>query len=82
MPIVDRWLLSRPGVGILALNLGGISNLTVAAAAEDAAASVFGFDCGPGSMVLDELARRRSGGRESCDRDGRLAAAGAVDPGC
>ena len=32
-------------------------------------------------MVLDELARRRSAGRESCDRDGRLAAAGQVDQG-
>ena len=30
-------------------------------------------------MVLDELARRRSNGAESCDRDGRLAAAGTVD---
>ena len=38
--------------------------------AEAAATRVFGFDCGPGGMVLDELARRRSAGRESCDRDG------------
>ena len=77
--MVDRWLLSRPGVGIMTLNLGGISNLTVLPPAEDAATPVFGFDCGPGGMVLDELARRRSAGRESCDRDGRLAAAGTVD---
>lgn len=79
VPMVDRWLLSRPAVGILTLNLGGISNITVLPPAEDAAASVFGFDCGPGGMVLDELARRRSAGKDSCDRDGRLAAAGSVD---
>lgn len=30
-------------------------------------------------MVLDELARRMSGGRQSCDRDGRLAVAGRVN---
>ena len=67
---------------MLALNIGGIANLTVVAAARGRpAAPLIGFDCGPGNMVLDELARRRSAGRESCDRDGRLAAAGRVDPG-
>ena len=79
VPIVDRWLLARPGAAVLALNIGGISNLTAVPPREDAATPVIGFDCGPGNMVLDELARRRSGGAESCDRDGRLAAAGRVD---
>ena len=79
VPIVDRWLLARPGVGILALNVGGISNLTAVPPREQTGTPVIGFDCGPGNMVLDELARRRSGGAESCDRDGRLAAAGSVD---
>ena len=79
VPMVDRWLLSRPGVGILTLNLGGIANVT-ACRPPGMPRPVFGFDCGPGGMVLDELARRRSAGKESCDRDGRLAAAGLVDP--
>ena len=79
VPIVDRWLLARPGVGVLALNLGGISNLTAIPPRDDDTTPVIGFDCGPGNMILDELARRRSGGVESCDRDGRLAAAGRVD---
>ena len=70
-----------PGVSVLALNIGGITNLTALPPREDAAAPLIGFDCGPGNMVLDELARRRSGGAESCDRDGRLAAAGTVDRG-
>ena len=81
VPIVDRWLLARPRVAIVALNLGGISNLAAIPPREDATTPVIGFDCGPGNMVLDELARRHSGGVESCDRDGRLAAAGRVDPG-
>ncbi len=80
VPIVDRWLLARPRVAIVALNLGGISNLAAIPPREDATTPVIGFDCGPGNMVLDELARRQSGGVESCDRDGRLAAAGRVDP--
>jgi anhydro-N-acetylmuramic acid kinase len=80
VPIVDRWLLARPGEAILALNIGGITNLTAVPPREDGDAPLIGFDCGPGNMVLDGLARRRSGGAESCDRDGRLAAAGTVDP--
>lgn len=79
VPIVDRWLLARPGRSVLALNVGGIANLSVVPPREQPDATMIGFDCGPGNMVLDELARRRSEGRETCDRDGRLAAAGRVD---
>ena len=80
VPIVDRWLLARPDVAVVALNIGGITNLTAMPPAMKIGRPVIGFDCGPGNMVLDELARRKSGGRESCDRDGSLAAAGRVDP--
>jgi anhydro-N-acetylmuramic acid kinase len=79
VPVVDRWLLARPGAAVLALNVGGITNLTAIPPQEAASEPLIGFDCGPGNMVVDELARRRSGGAESCDRDGRLAAAGTVD---
>ncbi|MGD9507991.1 MAG: anhydro-N-acetylmuramic acid kinase [Geminicoccaceae bacterium] len=79
VPIVDRWLLARPGEAVIALNIGGITNLTALPPREAAGQPLIGFDCGPGNMVLDELVRRMSGGRESCDRDGRLAAAGRVD---
>jgi anhydro-N-acetylmuramic acid kinase len=79
VPIVDRWLLSRPEAAVLALNLGGIANFTALPPRGDRSCAVLGFDCGPGNMPLDELARRYSAGAESCDRDGRLAAAGEVD---
>jgi anhydro-N-acetylmuramic acid kinase len=80
VPIVDRWLLARPAEAVLALNVGGIANFTAVPPRDGHAAQpLIGFDCGPGNMVLDELARRRSGGSESYDRDGRLAAAGTVD---
>ncbi len=79
VPIVDRWLLARPGAAVIALNIGGITNLTAVPPREAAGQALVGFDCGPGNMVLDELARRMSGGAESCDRDGGLAAAGRVD---
>jgi anhydro-N-acetylmuramic acid kinase len=79
VPIVDRWLLARPGQAVLALNIGGIANLTAVPPREQTTVPLIGFDCGPGNMVLDELARRKSGGIASCDRDGSLAAAGRVD---
>ena len=79
VPIVDRWLLSRPGAGVVALNIGGITNLTAIPPREQPRRPLIGFDCGPGNMILDQLARRRTAGREGCDRDGRWAAAGEVD---
>ena len=81
VPIVDRWLLARPDRAVLAVNLGGIANLTALPPAGRADLPLIGFDCGPGNMVIDELAHRCTGGSDACDRDGRLAAAGTVDRG-
>lgn len=81
VPIVDRWLLARPDRAVLAVNLGGIANLTALPPTDQPDRPVIGFDCGPGNMVIDELARRCTGGRASCDRDGAFAAAGTPDQG-
>ena len=62
----------------VAVNIGGISNITVippAARLED----VVAFDTGPGNMVMDQLVAKHSGGRQTMDRGGRLAAAGRID---
>ncbi|MDN3025374.1 anhydro-N-acetylmuramic acid kinase [Streptomyces sp. S.PB5] len=63
------WLRGRPGTPV-ALNLGGIANLT----APDGTA----FDTGPGCALTDAAARGFSGGRLAYDVDGALAARGAV----
>ncbi|WP_435214127.1 anhydro-N-acetylmuramic acid kinase [Streptomyces sp. bgisy034] len=63
------WLRGRPGTPV-ALNLGGIANLT----APDGTA----FDTGPGCALIDAAARGFSGGRLSYDVDGALAGSGAV----
>ncbi|MEU9332616.1 anhydro-N-acetylmuramic acid kinase [Streptomyces sp. NPDC048290] len=63
------WLRDRPGTPV-ALNVGGIANLT----APDGTA----FDTGPGCALIDAAARGFSGGRLRHDTDGRLAAAGRV----
>lgn len=61
----------------MALNIGGIANLTVIPAAAEPE-QTFGFDTGPGNMVIDCLVRRFTGGRSQYDAGGRLAAKGRV----
>jgi anhydro-N-acetylmuramic acid kinase len=77
VPFVDWALLRSPEEDRAALNLGGIANLTVLP--RDGAPK--GFDVGPANMVIDELARRATGGATSLDEDGALAARGRVDEG-
>jgi anhydro-N-acetylmuramic acid kinase len=73
--IVDvLWLRGRPGVPV-ALNLGGIANLTVAPADSGPLA----FDTGPANALIDAAVRDWTGGQRSYDADGALAAAGQVD---
>lgn len=63
------WLRGRPGTPV-ALNIGGIANLT----APDGTA----FDTGPGCALIDAAVREFSGGRAEYDADGALAARGRV----
>ncbi|BAC69420.1 anhydro-N-acetylmuramic acid kinase [Streptomyces avermitilis] len=63
------WLRGRAGTSV-ALNLGGIANLT----APDGTA----FDTGPACALIDAAAHGLSGGRLDHDVDGALAARGTV----
>ncbi|MFE4627995.1 anhydro-N-acetylmuramic acid kinase [Streptomyces mirabilis] len=63
------WLRGRAGTPV-ALNLGGIANLT----APDGTA----FDSGPGCALVDVAVRGLTGGRLNYDVDGALAARGTV----
>jgi anhydro-N-acetylmuramic acid kinase len=78
VPYVDALLLADPHEARVALNLGGIANLTVlpAGASPD---DVLAFDSGPANMPIDGYVRERSGGHESFDRDGALARRGRID---
>ncbi len=73
------WLLWRhPGEARVILNIGGIANLTWLPASAKAD-EVIAFDTGPGNLLIDFFTKRITGGRQSCDEDGRLAGAGQVD---
>jgi anhydro-N-acetylmuramic acid kinase len=78
VPMVDYLLLRDAREGRVALNIGGIANITVipAGAKPD---DVFGFDTGPGNMVMDAIVRRFTGGKASYDARGRVAARGRVN---
>ena len=78
VPYADLLLLGG-SAGRIALNLGGISNITVLPG-EGRSQDVYAFDCGPANMVIDGLVRHFSGGREAYDRDGVRAARGRVHP--
>ncbi|MGW0546195.1 anhydro-N-acetylmuramic acid kinase [Streptomyces altiplanensis] len=75
--IVDvMWLRGRPGVPV-ALNLGGIANITVAGESPD---EPLAFDTGPANALIDAAVRDLAGGGAAYpfDRDGALAARGSV----
>lgn len=80
VPAVDALLLADPGEDRVALNLGGIANLSVLPAAARAGA-VTGFDSGPANLLLDAYVAERTGGAERCDAGGIRALRGTADPG-
>lgn len=61
-------------------NIGGIGNVTwlpAGAGVDD----LIAFDTGPGNILIDGLVTLLTGGKETFDRDGALAAQGSVDEG-
>ncbi len=71
VPFLDYQLFRHPQIARIALNIGGIANVTVIPAggrAED----VVAFDTGPGNILMDALV-------PPFDRDGERARAGRVN---
>ncbi|MBZ5651960.1 MAG: anhydro-N-acetylmuramic acid kinase, partial [Acidobacteriia bacterium] len=78
VPFLDYLLYRDQKIGRIVQNIGGIANLT-AIPAGASAKQVTAFDTGPGNMVIDAVTDRLYG--RPYDRDGRIAASGAVlDP--
>lgn len=77
VPLVDYLLLRDAKLGTVALNVGGIANVTIIpphAGPED----VSGFDTGPGNIIMDALVRHFTHGRRDYDPGGGLASRGRV----
>ena len=77
VPYVDYLLYRDAERGRVALNIGGIANLTAIGpgAGPD---EVIAFDTGPGNMIIDGLVEEFTNGAERFDRDGERAASGRV----
>ncbi|MBI3924665.1 MAG: anhydro-N-acetylmuramic acid kinase [Armatimonadetes bacterium] len=75
VPFFDAWLLRSAEVDRVALNIGGIANITWIPGDSD---EIFGCDTGPGNVLMDALAEKLVG--EPFDRNGQLAARGKVLP--
>lgn len=80
VPFVDYLMFRDPLQDRIALNIGGIANLT-AIPAGAGPEKVRAFDTGPGNMVIDALVSRHTAGRLGFDRGGKIARTGTVDAG-
>ncbi|MGS0684889.1 anhydro-N-acetylmuramic acid kinase [Nakamurella sp. GG22] len=67
------WLGARPGTSV-ALNLGGIANITVVGGQEPIA-----YDTGPANALIDAAVKQLTGGEQSFDRGGAMARRGNLD---
>lgn len=77
VPYVDSILLTSQDEDRVAVNIGGIANLTFLPRG-GAPADAVAFDTGPGNMLIDALVQIRTRGAQRFDEDGALAAAGTV----
>jgi anhydro-N-acetylmuramic acid kinase len=78
VPFVDVILYGDPKLGRVALNIGGIANIT-AIPPGGKAEGVVAFDTGPGNMVVDQLVAIHTRNRRKYDSGGQLAARGKVN---
>src|SRR4029077_4887398 len=77
VPFVDYHLFGSDAEYRVALNIGGIANLTLLPAG-GGSESLRAFDSGPGNMVIDECVRLATNGNSHFDRDGDIAGQGTA----
>jgi anhydro-N-acetylmuramic acid kinase len=78
VPFVDYLLFASAKVNRVALNIGGIANITILPRAANAD-RIIAFDTGPGNMVVDQLVERITSGKQRFDRNGAIAASVRVN---
>jgi anhydro-N-acetylmuramic acid kinase len=78
VPYVDYLLFRHAKRGRVALNIGGIANIT-AIPPGAMPREVMAFDTGPGNMAIDALVAELTAGRERFDRGGQIASRGRID---
>jgi anhydro-N-acetylmuramic acid kinase len=79
VPYVDYLLWREAKLGRVALNIGGIANLTVIPANANPS-EVFAFDTGPGNMLIDALVSRFTHNHSRFDNGAHIALRGKLVP--
>jgi anhydro-N-acetylmuramic acid kinase len=77
-PLAHLWLFGDAKRGRIIQNIGGIGNATWLPPRAKAA-QMIAFDTGPGNMLIDAATAHFSEGKLTMDRDGQIAASGAVN---
>ena len=77
VPFVDYLMFSSPDCTRVALNIGGISNLTYLPAHGELEATL-AYDSGPGNMIVDAMIQYMTQADQAYDKDGAVAASGSV----
>mgnify|MGYP001042619470 CR=1 FL=1 len=77
VPYTEYLLYRRTDRTVALQNIGGIGNITILPK-NCTLDQVTAFDTGPGNMVMDALALQLTGGTQSYDEGGRLAASGNI----
>jgi len=77
VPFMDYIVCRHARRGRVALNIGGIANITLIPPAAKPE-QVVALDTGPGNMILDALAAHFSAGRRHYDHGGRMALRGRI----
>ena len=75
IPRIDEWLFRQQNKARIALNVGGVANVTLLPPQKQG--DVLGFDTGPGMALLDEAYQLATG--DKYDQDGKLAGKGQAD---
>ena len=78
IPIVDQYLLQQDNSDVLALNIGGIANLTIVPGQHNSA-PLLAWDTGPGNTLIDKAVRLFSHDILNYDEGGDLAAQGKIN---
>lgn len=78
VPILDYALFASKTKSRIAVNIGGISNMTVIPRGGELR-RLLAFDCGPGNCMIDAAVRHLTKGRKQYDIDGRIASKAEPD---
>src|SRR3954451_4105485 len=78
VPFLDSRLYRHARLGRVALNIGGVANITAIPPSAELE-EVTAFDTGPGNMVIDQLVGIHTKGSQKFDRGGAIAAKGRLN---